>query len=93
MPYRVSDASRKSAAGPTISGLKDIKKLIAAHKTSLLTPAFDQFLLLGYTNMLQELIAECETLSKHTRDKNIKWSLSEFAAFARIADEIVVLEL
>ena len=63
-----------------------------ARSKDLPTPAFDQLIEFGYTNLLSELRDECASLLKRTDDKDIKISLSTLGDFARSADEIVVLE-
>ena len=53
MAYTYSDANGYLDLGPTVNGLRQIKKLRATAKGTF--PGIDQLLKLGYTNLLVEL--------------------------------------
>lgn len=90
MGYKFSDANGDSTHGPSINGLREVKDLMKEYDNP--RPALEQLLQHGHTNMLPALSMECRNLANKTNDKDIKHTLISLAAFARRADEIVILE-
>jgi hypothetical protein len=90
MAYSYSDASKQEWPGPSINGLRQVKKL--AKEFQAKRPALAQLLQHGHTNMLPALSVECTNLALKTTDIHIKHTLVHLASIARKADEIVVLE-
>jgi len=91
MPYKLLDADKKEAPGPSVNGLREIKQLISENKGNRV--ALDQLLKHGYTNMLTSLRLECRNLANKTNDPDVKNSLNAIGQFASNANEIVALEM
>jgi hypothetical protein len=92
MPYTYSDANKQSVHGPSINGLREIKKLKGQFDKDRPMPALDELLEHGHTNKLIALVNECRNLAMKTEDASISGSLNALAQFARRANEIVILE-
>lgn len=89
MGYTYSDANGYLDGGPSISGLKQIKKVLAMAQGSF--SSLQDLLNHGYTISLAALAEDCMRLSKLTRNKDVKCSLEHLAKLTGKAEEMIVL--
>jgi hypothetical protein len=91
MAYSFYDTKGYIGPGPSITGWRDVKKLLEEYK-DIPRPALEQLIEHGHTNMLPALAVECRNLSNKTKDQDIKNTLKALSGLAKRAQEVIILE-
>jgi hypothetical protein len=89
--YTLEDEDGYLGDGPSIEGLRQMKKFFFSQKEE--HPALTEFLNQGYTNCTLQLSKECKRLAEIATDKNVRITLKALAADARKAKGIVILTM
>ena len=92
MGYTLSDEGRFLDLGPSINGLRELKKFLSHHpKTKF--PALQMFLEDGYTPLTKALATECRVLAKlaGAAHPDVAISLTSLGVSASKARGIIIL--
>ena len=93
MAYTFEDEKGFLGHGPSINGLRELKKFFYSNAQLKDYPAMEMLLKHGATHLTAKLAAESRALAETCKDKDVKSSLTSLASDAAKATGAIVLAL